>query len=493
MGDVVETVPTGPDSSQEDTDCRLQMWLDSRCDTARLLESFSDPAIKFLDLYIRESFLVSFSVPQIQKVMKAIAMMNLERLDISCPYTHNEENNHLNHVGVAQQAALPVSALRLALSHGLTHLLLVNVKISGSHDDFEALASATKSLPRLHCVVLAEIRVVTAHGSGDKRPYSLIDPFVQSLARMPTLSHVLVSGSQDLGVLKPSTMQLFRHNLRDLCLSQLSFSTPHLQAIAQNSLTHLRELDLQCHLTIDGAHALAQILENNNLLEELTLRLTSDSNTFCATPRTAAAYAVLTIGDANNNVNNAIPDNIMEHEVLDEDHLDEIGESDDALQDEEYQRNAILAAAIVQSKQLTSFELESANLSNPLIVEPFHQMIRDNYSLETARLHCCVEKGYCLESEIAFYTRLNYLGRGHLFQCPHCSQCDEAYISMLESLNNEGDLSAFYYFLSRKPSLLSTGSSGSPCSETAVASRKILGKRKRLYRAVKYNGVSYKN
>ena len=53
-------------------------------------------------------------------------------------------------------------------------------------------------------------------------------------------------------------------------------------------------------------------------------------------------------------------------------------------EDLEHIRNMIVAAAIIRSKRLTSFEVENANLSSPALLDPFHHMIRDNYSLEKA-------------------------------------------------------------------------------------------------------------
>lgn len=467
------------DSNQNTMVCRVQMWLDSRSVLTSVMKSLADPAIQFLDLYIRESFLTGFPPDEVRRVMKKIAELpQLERLDISCPYTTVEPNNN-------PQTYLPVSAIQLAFTRQLTHLLLVNVKLGGTRSDFEAFAKATQSLPQLHCVVLAEIRLSKTSPSRSKKvSYSLMDPFLRSLAQMPELGHILISGSEDLGVLQPSTLALSMKHLRDLCLSQMSLSTPHLQALEQNPLDNLRELDLQCHLTVDGARALANLLQNNETLEELSLRLTTSPQSFSATPRTTAALAVLTMQAAGEEDNS--------NAAMARDQEEDAEPMDDLYpkQSMEYQRNLVLAGGIVQSKKLNSFELESANLSTPTLLEPFVHMLHDNYSLQAVRLQCSVQKSSCLEKEIAFYTRLNQLGRGHLFQCPNCSHSDQSYLKMLESLKSDDDLSAYYYFIRTKPSLLARSVVGN--SSMAPTQRSVLGKRKRLYRAVKYNGVSYK-
>lgn len=468
------------DNNQNTMVCRVQMWLDSRSDLNSVMKSLADASIQFLDLYVRESFLTGFAPNELRRVMKAIGELpQLERLDISCPYTTAEPtNNPLSY--------LPVSAIHLAFTNRLTHLLLVNVKLGGTHSDFKAFSKATQSLPKLHCVVLAEVRLSnTSTHNSKKFPYSLMDIFLRSLAQMPTLGHVLISGSEDLGVLQPSTLALGMKHLRDLCLSQMSLSTPHLQALEHNPLDNLRELDLQCHLTVGGAQALAKMLENSETLEELALRLTTTPQSFIATPRTTAALAVLTMqaAEEDSDSNIAIAGEQEEGRVP----MNELNPK----QCMEYQIYVVLTQGIVQSKKLTSFELESANLSTPRLMEPFVHMLRDNYSLQTVRLQCSVQKCSCLEKEIAFYTHLNQLGRGHLFQCPHCSHCDDSYLNMLESLKSEDDFSAYYYFIRTKPSLLSGSMGGNGAGGTSQ--RTVLGKRKRLYRAVKYNGVSYKS
>ena len=482
------------------------MWVDEHINMDLLLtESLQDPEIQFLDLYVRKSFLVAFSSQEIKLFMEKIgALPNLERLDISCPYKHDESISLLQ-AGHQAEASLPVSALQSALSHKLTHLLLVNLKLSGSPDEFQALADKTSSLSRLHCVVFAEVRLknnhcVTSGTSYSFNQCSMLDPIVRSFRALPSLCHVLISGCHTLGTLQPSTLQALANSssVRDLCLSQLSLHTEHLRVLSpilcgtDATATNLRELDLQCHLTVDGAHILARILQRNKTLEKLSLRLEASPSQY---------------NSSNNKASDASPPKVSSVKRLITTKCGTSDWQDDHHSSSDHLRNTILAEAVPNSNYLTTFELENADLSTPEFQEPFLDLLRYNYFLDTVRLYCLQTEVYCLEQEIAFFTRLNEMGRGHLFQCPHCSRCDEAYLTMLECLNKEGigdDRSFVFYFLSRNPSLICISGSGNDCgmaasrtaaTEVGRSSRKQLqgnlGKRKRLYRAVKYNRTSY--
>jgi len=504
-------------SSSSKSICRAQLWVDEFADLDLVTASLQDADIQFLDLYLKRSFLASAGRRDITRLMERIgALPSLARLDISCPCLEGSRDFG----GDAEESHpyLPITALQKAFtttttatatasssngdsststttSHSkLTHLLLVNLNLSGTHQEFDAFGRHVAThLPLLHCVVLSVSRLQNtevAAATTTTTSYSLLDPLIRWLAQLPDLLHLIVpaqnytdgtksiattTSNQDsstcFGTLSPSTLVacIQSSSLKDLSLHHLGLNTLHWQTIRPWLCSRrcvIREMDVQCHLTVAGAREIAKILRHNRTLEELTLRLTKTADT------------------------------------------------DEQQQEQVY---TVLASGVARAKCLTSFQLENANLSTCALRKPFRDMLHDNYSLESVRLN-----NGCLGHEIAFYMRLNQCGRRHLFQCTHCGQRDETFLQMLEGLSrdrgNKDDsttsLSYVYYFLSQKPSIMFLGASGgSACNgrhslkssstgakrgrswqsgnhlEPAAVS---MNKRTRLYRAAKYNSVSYK-
>ncbi|CAB9525622.1 expressed unknown protein [Seminavis robusta] len=400
-------------------------------------------------------FMVEAPSSRIAPLLKYIgAMPNLKVLHIGSLETE-ELNNEKNSV--------EVSALSGALNPNLKQFTLENLWLRGSLSDMDAFAHRMQTtLLDLESFVLDKVGAGTAKapprstGTGT----GILDTISTAMVQMPSLRGACLEvRDKSLGVLLPSSLQLCfdkGNKWEQLTLGNVGLSTPHLRVLgAANRHKHLRRLDLNCHITVEGALAITRMLRTQRTLMKLTLRLTSDGG------RSSA----IGLPHGRNKASSEV----------------------------QLHRNQVLAQGIVASPVLAALELFNVDLSTKELREPFSQMLQDNYSLRVARFRCEKQgiEPHDLRDQSDFYTRLNKYGRSHLFRCPRCSVCDDAYIAFMGGLPNrdKDHLSTLFYFLRNKPSLfLNVQSDG----ESLDAGQRATGKRKRLHRFSKHRCKSYK-
>lgn len=474
-------MPTTAATHQPSCSFKAQLWLDldGSVNISQIIKhSLRNPRIQFLDIVMRESFLVQFeSDEKFYRLMQRIGTLpQLERLDITCPTSEllwhsssHDATSNRQAVSVAESVVgLPIRALQLALAPSLTHLLLVNLKLTGSSREFHQCAMQLQQLTNLQFVALAEIRLVEPTNntttntttqqqhqqqqqheeaaSNIHKKYSRLDCFLRALSKLPNLRHILMTGGQpNLGSLQSNTLQhlcSLPRSLKDLCLSQFRIPDYEIVAMMTRNLLvdagQLRALDLECDLDVAGAKALAYMLQSNTaILEDLTLRLPLHCESDTDTASSSSTTTTTTVNNAQQNYGRCSSENPTTQQ----------------LQQRHYLRNIILARGVARSR-LQNFEFHNASeLSQVGAEEPFRQMLRENYTLQSCRL-TYGGTTYVLKDVIAFYVRLNRLGRGQLLVSQRHNM---DWINMLERVN--GDISALYYFLRTMPMLCCNSSS----------------------------------
>lgn len=345
--------------------------------------------------------------------------------------------------------------------------------------------------------VEAAVEAATAAAAARIRANPNLDPLIKALLKLPSLKVLLLGGndpsSLQESVSKSLIIQLFQSKtIERLSLVNFSFSLDQVIEITQALEVNksLRNLCLSCG-NIKGFHqdqqqVNASTMNNAEVPKELEIKQSH---------RLAVeAFATML------RVNQALQKLILYIPNLDQD--DEL--------------NLELFRAVGESKTLKGVYLGSLDNASPQGRSALIEMLESNYVLQEFGFVCAnpgVAAGlrpYSVEvmQEMALLLRLNKAGRGRLLQDDNATLKD--WVNAL--VNVKDDLNSLYYLLSRKPSLIdpapvrkkqkqdrsaksnskkrSHGEERDGCDRSKGAH--VVAKRKRLYRAVKYTGISYK-
>ena len=313
---------------------------------------------------------------------------------------------------------IPVSVLHQTISRAskLQKFYFFRVKLAGSQEDFDNLATSLKHHPTLR-----DFRV----GGFQITENVSLNSAVEALAETQSLQvvNLQLTGTRTAVPLSEESLgKLFSSaTITDLYLSRLGLGEEHLSAIINGLATNdtLRVLDLFGNaVTNEHVIMIAKALETNSGLETLVLPCPADD---------MSVESCAAISQALKSNRKLLTLNLPRTQLRDEGILH-------------------IAEGLMVNTTLKKIEVGVSKQLGEKGNEALHKMLEQNYELERLVVSSA-EKG--IKEKVEHYMRLNEVGRGSLLRDGKATR--EQWVDMLISVSD--DLDCLFYFTSVNPSL----------------------------------------